>query len=62
MVIRFHFEIELNGNFVHLLYFVIESFYCMTLGYVMFVLFVRFVYMVQKDQVDRKNLIVFFIF
>ena len=45
------------GNFVYLLGFGIESYYCMTLGYVLFVVFNRFVYMVRNNLVDRKDLI-----
>ena len=56
MVIGFHFAFGLIDNFMYLLGFVIESYFCMTLGYVLFVVFVRFVYMVRKDLVDRKDL------
>ena len=54
MVKGFHFAFELVGDFVYLLGFVIESFNCMTLGYVLFVVFVRFMYMVQKSLLIEK--------
>ena len=57
MVTGFHFAFEFVGNFLFLLGFVIENYFCMTLGYVLFVVFVRFVFMVRKDLVDRKNLV-----
>ena len=50
----FHFALELVGKFWFLLGFVIENCFCMTLGYVLFVVFVRFLYMVRKDLVDKR--------
>ena len=56
MVVRFHFAFELVCNFVYSLGFVIENYYYMMLGDVLYA-FVRFMYMVRKDLVDRKDLL-----
>ena len=57
---EYHFAFVLLDNFVHLLDFVIENYFCyMTLSFVLeikfvlIVVFVRFVRMVQKNLVDR---------
>ena len=52
----FHFAFELVDNFVFSLGFVIENYYYMGLGDVLFA-FVRFVYMFRKDLVDIKDLV-----
>ena len=57
MVMRFLFVFELVGNFVLLMGFVVENYFCMTLGYVLFVVIVRFVCTISKDLVDRKDLV-----
>ena len=48
-----HFAFELVDNSVYVNDFVIESYYYIMLGYVLFVVFVRFVYLVRKDLVDK---------
>ena len=49
----FHFAFELVDNFGYLQVFVIESYFCMTLGYNLFVVLDRFVYMVRKELADK---------
>ena len=42
MVVEFHFAFELVNNFVHLLGFVIENYYYLRMGDVLFVLCIWF--------------------
>ena len=55
MVVGFHFAFVLDGNFLYSLGFMIENYY-MRLDDALFA-FVRFVYMVQKDLIDRMDLL-----